>query len=285
MTQALEPNSTTLSPNQTLPDLTQEILGLTKRLFIQLKRRPSTLAAGIVQPVMWLTLFGALFQNAPQGFLGTNGSYGQFVGAGIIVFTAFGGALNAGLPVMFDREFGFLNRLLVAPLVSRFSIVIASALFITAMSFLQTLVIMGVGALLGMGLPSASGLGLILLTLGLLILAVTGVSLGLAFALKGHIELIAIIFVTNLPLLFASTALAPLTFMPTWLQTIACLNPLSYAIESIRYAYAHGDWHWGQVIMVAPFGSVTIAGSLLVLALLAGGSFIGIRPLIQRKLG
>jgi ABC-2 type transport system permease protein len=285
MTSALDPTSTPRSPNQTMPDLTQEILGLTKRLFIQLKRRPSTLAAGIVQPVMWLTLFGALFQNAPQGFLGTNGSYGQFVGAGIIVFTAFGGALNAGLPVMFDREFGFLNRLLVAPLVSRFSIVIASALFITAMSFLQTLVIMGVGALLGMGLPSASGLGLILLTLGLLILAVTGVSLGLAFALKGHIELIAIIFVTNLPLLFASTALAPLTFMPTWLQTIACLNPLSYAIESIRYAYAHGDWHWGQVIMVAPFGSVTIAGSLLVLALLAGGSFIGIRPLIQRKLG
>ncbi len=285
MTQAIDQNSTALSPNQTLLDLAQEILGLTKRLFIQLKRRPSTLVAGIVQPVMWLTLFGALFQNAPQGFLGTNGSYGQFVGAGIIVFTAFGGALNAGLPVMFDREFGFLNRLLVAPLVSRFSIVIASALFITAMSFLQTLVIMGVGAMLGMGLPSASGLGLILLTLGLLILAVTGVSLGLAFALKGHIELIAIIFVTNLPLLFASTALAPLTFMPTWLQTIACLNPLSYAIESIRYAYAHADWHWGQVIMVAPFGSVTIAGSLLVLALLAGGSFLGIRPLIQRKLG
>ena len=54
---------------------------------------------------------------------------GNFWGAGIIVFTAFAGALNAGLPVMFDREFGFLNRLLVAPLASRFSIVLASALF------------------------------------------------------------------------------------------------------------------------------------------------------------
>jgi ABC-2 type transport system permease protein len=95
--------------------LVQETLALTRRLFIQLQRRPSTLIAGIIQPVMWLVLFGALFQNAPQGLFGTSQSYGQFLGAGVIVFTAFAGALNAGLPVMFDREFGFLNRLLVAP--------------------------------------------------------------------------------------------------------------------------------------------------------------------------
>jgi ABC-2 type transport system permease protein len=266
-------------------DLRQETTALTKRLFIQLKRRPSTLVAGIIQPLMWLILFGALFQNAPRGFLGTEGSYGQFVGAGIIVFTAFGGALNAGLPVMFDREFGFLNRLLVAPLVSRFSIVLASALFITALSFIQTLVIMAAGTLLGMGLPGLSGLALIALTLLLLILAVTGVSLGLAFSLKGHIELIAIIFVTNLPLLFSSTALAPLSFMPTWLRWIASLNPLSYAIEIIRTAYSDPNWQFGQTILTAPFGSVTIAGGLITLVVLTGITIVGIRPLLDRKLG
>ncbi|MEM6592780.1 MAG: ABC transporter permease, partial [Cyanobacteria bacterium P01_C01_bin.73] len=116
----------------------QETLALTRRLFIQLQRRPSTLVAGIIQPLMWLILFGALFQNVPSDLFGDQVNYGQFLGAGIVVFTAFGGALNAGLPVMFDREFGFLNRLLVAPLASRFSIVVASALFIAAMSFVQT---------------------------------------------------------------------------------------------------------------------------------------------------
>ena len=102
-------------PSNQLADFIQETLALTKRLFIQLQRRPSTLVANVLQPLMWLFLFGALFQNAPSGMMGNDLSYGQFLGAGLIVFTAFVGALNAGLPVMFDREFGFLNRLLVAP--------------------------------------------------------------------------------------------------------------------------------------------------------------------------
>lgn len=106
--------------------LYQETFALTKRLFIQLKRRPSTLLAGILQPIIWLFLFGALFSKAPEGFLPGIESYGNFLGAGLIVFTAFSGALNSGLPLMFDREFGFLNRLLVAPLTSRLSIVLSS---------------------------------------------------------------------------------------------------------------------------------------------------------------
>ena len=164
-----------------LGDLVQETLALTRRLFIQLQRRPSTLVAGIIQPVMWLVLFGALFQNAPKGLFGTTGNYGQFLAAGVIVFTAFAGALNAGLPVMFDREFGFLNRLLVAPLASRFSIVFASAIFIISQSLLQAAVIVAAAAFLGAGLPDAAGLGAIALIVFLLALGVTAISLGLAY--------------------------------------------------------------------------------------------------------
>ena len=86
--------------------LLQETLALTKRLFLQLQRRPSTLVAGILQPLIWLVLFGALFAKAPAGLIPGEVSYGRFLGAGVIVFTAFSAALNAGLPVMFDREFG-----------------------------------------------------------------------------------------------------------------------------------------------------------------------------------
>ena len=93
-----------------LAEISQETLALTKRLFLQLQRRPSTLVAGVLQPLIWLVLFGALFAKAPAGLLPGGISYGRFLGAGVIVFTAFSAALNAGLPVMFDREFGFLNR-------------------------------------------------------------------------------------------------------------------------------------------------------------------------------
>lgn len=267
-----------------LGELVQETLALTRRLFIQLQRRPSTLIAGIIQPVMWLVLFGALFQNVPQGMFGTSQRYGQFLGAGVIVFTAFAGALNAGLPVMFDREFGFLNRLLVAPLASRFSIVLASAIFIVSQSLLQAAVIVTAAAFLGSGLPDLAGLSAIALIVFLLALGVTALSLGLAFALPGHIELIAVIFVTNLPLLFASTALAPLSFMPGWLQVIATLNPLSYAIEPIRYLYLHSDWGLSSIVMQAPWGVVTFGGALLVLLGFNLVALLSIQPLLRRSL-
>ncbi|MBE9028965.1 ABC transporter permease [filamentous cyanobacterium LEGE 11480] len=286
MTRALQPlPEFKVALPQTITEVTQETLALTKRLFIQLYRRPSTLIAGLVQPLMWLVLFGALFQNAPDIFLGEGIRYGQFVGAGIIVFTAFGGALNAGLPVMFDREFGFLNRLLVAPLASRMSIVFASALFIVSMSLVQTISIVALNAVLGNALPGISALTLVLSIIALVVVAVTSISLGLAFALKGHIELLAVIFVTNLPLLFASTALAPLSFMPAWLQTIACLNPLSWAIESIRYVYLNPTWDWSSIVMQAPWGNISMGACLSMLVCLDALVLLAIRPLLQRRLG
>ncbi|MCT7967522.1 ABC transporter permease [Laspinema sp. D1] len=290
MSQTVTPNpATTLSnPGIEIPssspigEFTQETLALTKRLFIQLQRRPSTLIAGVIQPLMWLILFGALFQNAPQGMFGESVNYAQFLGAGVIVFTAFSGALNAGLPIMFDREFGFLNRLLVAPLSTRFSIVVASAIYILLLSLIQTAVIVTAGAFMGAGLPGGLGLGAIAFITLLLVLGVTGLSLGLAFALPGHIELLAVIFVINLPLLFASTALAPLSFMPKWLQVVATLNPLSYAIEPIRYLYLHSDWTLGSIVMEAPWGEVSFGGALGILAGFAAVALLSIQPLLRR---
>jgi ABC-2 type transport system permease protein len=281
---ALKMQPHTQPPSLLSPEFVQETLALAKRLFIQLQRRPSTLIAGIVQPLMWLLLFGALFKNVPQGMFGVSQSYGQFLSAGVIVFTAFSGALNAGLPVMFDREFGFLNRLLVAPLASRFSIVLASAIFITTLSLIQTTAIIGLSALLGAGLPNALGLSVVVLIVLLLVLGVTALSLGLTFALPGHIELLAVIFVTNLPLLFASTALVPLAFMPTWLQIVASLNPLSFAIEPIRYVYLHSDWSLASIVMEAPWGNLSLGMTLLLLVGFDAIALISIQRLLQRKL-
>ncbi len=271
------------SANSPVGDFIQETLALTKRLFIQLQRRPSTLIAGVIQPFMWLILFGALFSKAPQGLFGDDLSYAKFLAPGVIVFTAFSGALNAGLPVMFDREFGFLNRLLVAPLASRYSIVAASTIYIIALSFIQTAVIIVASAFLGAGLPGIVGLSAIALIVFLVVLGVTALSLGLAFALPGHIELIAVIFVTNLPLLFASTALAPLDFMAGWLQIVASLNPLTYAIEPIRYLYSHGDWAIGSIVMDTPWTSVSFVGVILVLLAFDALVLLTIQPLLRRR--
>jgi ABC-2 type transport system permease protein len=284
---ALSPNSSISQEveinSSPLKDFIQETLALTKRLFIQLQRRPSTLIAGVIQPFMWLVLFGALFNNAPQGLFGNDLSYAKFLAPGVIVFTAFSGALNAGLPVMFDREFGFLNRLLVAPLTTRYSIVAASTIYIVALSFIQTAVIVAASAFLGAGLPGVVGLSAIALIVLLIVLGVTALSLGLAFALPGHIELIAVIFVTNLPLLFASTALAPLNFMAGWLQIIASLNPLTYAIEPIRYLYLHSDWTLASTVMDTPWRTVNFGAVLLILLVFDSLVLLTIQPLLRRR--
>ena len=279
----LSPLSSETAPPSPLAEVIQETLALTRRLFVQLLRRPSTLVAGVLQPLIWLFLFGALFAKAPSGLLPGAESYGHFFGAGVIVFTAFSAALNAGLPVMFDREFGFLNRLLVAPLRSRSSIILASVLYILSLSLVQSMAIVLVAGLLGYGWPGLFGFFLVLLTLTLLVFAVTALSLGLAFALPGHIELIAVIFVVNLPLLFASTALAPLSFMPGWLAWLASVNPLTFAIEPIRAAY-NGSDVLSQVVLEAPYGDLTGTTCLATLLTLALVLFLAVRPLLDRKL-
>ncbi|MFM7381594.1 MAG: ABC transporter permease [Microcystaceae cyanobacterium] len=283
LSQLLAPQPTVSPQENVLGDFLQETLALTKRLFIQLQRRPSTLIAGIIQPFMWLILFGALFLHAPQGLFGNDLNYAQFLAPGIIVFTAFSGALNAGLPVMFDREFGFLNRLLVAPLATRYSIVAASTLYIIALSFIQTAVIVLASAVLGAGLPGLNGLAAIAGIVLLIVLGVTALSLGLAFALPGHIELIAIIFVTNLPLLFASTALAPLPFMADWLQVVASLNPLTYAIEPIRYLYLQSDWSLHNLVFASPWFNFSFVQVLGILLLFDGLVLVLIQPLLRRR--
>ncbi|OKH11324.1 ABC transporter permease [[Limnothrix rosea] IAM M-220] len=293
MSQSIVKTDTIFSPDANLEaepsgnfaNFVQETTALTKRLVIQLQRRPSTLIAGIVQPFMWLVLFGALFYKAPQGLFGNDINYAQFLAPGIIVFTAFSGALNAGLPVMFDREFGFLNRLLVAPLSTRYSIVAASTVYIMGLTLIQTAVIVGASALLGAGLPSLAGLGAIALVVFLIVLSVTALSLGLAFALPGHIELIAVIFVTNLPLLFASTALAPLDFMANWLQIVASLNPLTYAIEPIRYLYMNADWSLNSVVFSSPWADLNFTAVLGLLTVFSAIALTLIQPLLKRRLG
>nr|BED43173.1 Ycf38 protein [Pyropia sp. Myanmar_A]BED43370.1 Ycf38 protein [Pyropia sp. Myanmar_B]BED43567.1 Ycf38 protein [Pyropia sp. Myanmar_C] len=246
----------------------QEINALILRLFLQTWRRPATLIAGIIQPLLWLVLFGGLFHNAPVNIFTLSAHYSHFLSSGIVIFTAFTGALNSGLPVMFDREFGFLNRLLTAPLISRNSILVSSATFMTCISLIQVTCIVTASSLVGISTLNSNcflvfGFIILLVTVG-----VTMLSLALAFILPGHIELLALILVINLPFLFSSTALAPLFFMPPWLQLIASINPLSYAIEGVRYLYSRIYWNFTECFMTMSWGNVCLWQILILLFIL-----------------
>lgn len=234
-----------ISNKPTVDKLITEINTLTKRLYIQIYRRPSTILIGVIQPLLWITLFSALFQNTPIKLFNNNIKYSEFLSPGIIIFTVFNGSINAGLPTIFDREFGFLNRILVSPLQNKYSIIASSIVSTWLITINQLAIIISFNILIIQNSHILSYLSIIISLTTLIIMNIASISICLAFILPGHIEFLGFILIINLPVLFCSTALAPLQFMPYWLQIVAFLNPLTYAVEILRYIYMNEyiDYH------------------------------------------
>ena len=72
--------------------------------------------------------------------------------------------------------------------------------------------------------------------------------------------------------------------MPPWLQWVAALNPLSYAIEPIRYLYLHSDWTWNSVVLAAPFGDISFGTALWVLLGMDLVLLLMTKPLLSRRM-
>lgn len=260
----------------------QEILCLTHRLIIQAKRRPASIVSNLIQPLLWLILFGALFKDMPLNLFHTKHKYSHFLSCGIIVFTCFTGSLNAGLPLIFDREFGFLNRLLVTPIKSKNTIFFACIVFIACITTIQNFMMITLGLKSFIHVINTFNLLIIIVLNILLTMTISSISIGMAFMVPGHIEFLAFIIMVNLPTLFASTALAPLYLMPYWMQTVAKFNILTYAIETLRFIIINNNH---SLFVIEVFGKnlyLTEVFSLLILLNIL--SFITINYFINNKL-
>nr|YP_009398756.1 hypothetical protein [Kuetzingia canaliculata]ARW67942.1 hypothetical protein [Kuetzingia canaliculata] len=258
----------------------KEICTLTKRLYIQTYRRPSIITINIMQPLLWLILFGALFQKAPINlFNGCNIKYREFLNPGILVFIGFNSSINAGLPIMFDREFGFLNRIITSPLIDKKSLVYSTILHTWSITSIQIIIIMIFNIYYTNIIPNLTQ---IFTTIGvntLIIISVTNISICNAFILPGHIEFIAITtLLINLPTLFSSTALSPIFFMPNWLQIIVYLNPLTYAIELIRHSYLKNTFLLENTLL-----KINIYSSTLILITISILSLLCIKKILKHK--
>lgn len=280
----LEPRKRIVFYRNSLNNRLQEIACLIRRLFLQIARRPSSFISGIIQPVLWLILFGSLFQNIPLDLFGPNNNYRTFLSCGIIIFTSFTGSLNSGLPLIFDREFGFLNRLLIAPTTSRYAIILAATLFIICTTMIQNSIIVLYSVKFFNFYLNYRKFILVLTILLLTTISISSLSLGLAFVLPGHIEFLALILVINLPTLFASTALAPMYFMPYWLQIISKFNLLTYAIEGIRFiALDNRNNHHLYVIQIFNI-SLNLYSVITLLTIASLTSFFITRHIIMRRI-
>jgi ABC-2 type transport system permease protein len=237
-------------------DWAQEVMALARRWWIELLRERLNLVLSIAQPAIWLVFFGAGVERAIDAEVIGTDDYVGFMLAGIITFTIVGNGVSGAMPLLWDKETGYLDRLMSMP-IARSTVIVSRFVFQVAQQSAQILLVVLVALLLGVRIAAGPlGLLVILVAAALLTMSVTAAFSALAYAVPQHGTFFAIAGFVTLPLLFMSNAFVPLDAMPGWMAVVARLNPLTYAIEAMRTLVIRG---W----------AASIVWSLAVLALAA----------------
>jgi len=212
----------------------QEVLALARRWWIELLRERLNLVFSLAQPAIWLVFFGAGVERAiDTEVIGTD-DYIGFMLAGIVTFTIVGNGVSGAMPLLWDKETGYLDRLMSMP-IARSSVIVSRFVFQVVQQSAQILLVVSVALVLGVRIATGPlGLLVILLTAALLTMSVTAAFSALAYAVPQHGTFFAVAGFVSLPLLFMSNAFVPLGAMPAWMEVVARLNPLTYAIEAMR---------------------------------------------------
>ncbi|MEW6111835.1 MAG: ABC transporter permease [Thermodesulfobacteriota bacterium] len=227
------------------------------------KRNKSRLIGSMALPLLFLVVLGSGF----GGFFRYRGNvtYMEFIGPGIVGMSLLFSSMFGGLNVLWDKQFGFLKEILVAP-VSRVGIMAGITLGTVTTSMLKALVFLA--ALLLTGLMKADFLGIVFATLFMILISASFVALGIAFASRMSdphgFQLIMNFLI--MPVFFLSGALFPLEGLPGWLTVLTYLDPLTYGIDGLRYALG-GPYQFSPLmnlaVLVGFVGATTVVGVAL----------------------
>lgn len=201
------------------------------REFKRFFRQRGRLLVTISRPLLWLFIVGAGFGSMVN--MPSNIGYKQFLLPGIIGMTILFSSVFSSISVVWDREFGFLREMLVAP-ISRATIVMGKLLSGTALSLVQGTVLLLFSPLLGVKLTITNFL-LMLLLMSFLSLAITAMGLFIASYLTSLEGFNVIMNFIVLPMFFLSGALYPMNSLPSILHYFTLINPLSYGVDAFKH--------------------------------------------------
>ena len=215
---------------------------LTGRSLRTLSRQPAYLLFTLVQPMIWLLLFGQLFRRVAElpGFGG--GNYLDYLTPGVVIMTAMMSAGWSGTSIVQDMERGVMDRTLTSP-IRRSAMVAAGLTHQALVTLVQSLIMLATGLLAGARYPGGAGL-LVVLACAILI-AVVFAALSNVIALVVHQQeaLIAVAQFLVLPLAFLSSIMMAPALMPGWVAEVARFNPVDWAAVAGREALAATpDW-------------------------------------------
>ncbi|MGW2644475.1 ABC transporter permease [Streptomyces sp. NPDC001393] len=233
---------------------------MTQRQLRVFARQPAYAVITLIQPVIWLFLFGSLFKKVVElGGFGTT-SYLDYLVPGVVVMSALGSNMWAGMGTLEEIQRGTLDRFLTTP-VSRAALMNGNVVNNGLVTAFQSVVIVLLGLLGGADYPGGAG-GIAILVLASVLLGTVfgALSNALGMLVRERESIIGINTFLLLPLTFLSSAFMAPSQMPGWMRHIADFNPLNWAMVAGRSAMSeHPDWG----------GVLTRGGALLALAVAA----------------
>jgi ABC-2 type transport system permease protein len=234
---------------------------MTQRHLRFLSRQPWLISISLVQPIVWLLLFGQLFKRIVEipGFGAS--SYITFLTPGVVVMTALFSGGWAGMGVINDLDRGVTDRFLVSP-VRRGSLIAGQLAFQGTVAATQSVIVVALGLATGArfdgGVP---GVAALIACAILLNLAFASLSIGLALIMRKEESVIAAVQFVSLPLVFIGAGFMDERLIPSWMQAVARHNPVNWAVQAAREALRASP-DWGFVL--------ARGGYLLALALACG---------------
>jgi ABC-2 type transport system permease protein len=214
------------------------------------------LVASLIQPALWMALYGAAMSSNFSRF--SNGmivpddaievSYLTFMGAGVIALTTLFTSLFGGITLLFDKNWGLMRELLASPM-PRNHIIIGIGLSGVTKSFIQVMVIVAFGLIIGVRffrgytpIETAGAILGMLLFVGIFSLGFLFLSSAISMRMETPEGLQAVITLLTLPLFFASNALYPIDAFPEVVRLLSSFNPLTHLVNGVRYFAIGNDF-------------------------------------------
>jgi ABC-2 type transport system permease protein len=226
-----------------------------------LMRQPIWIALLLIQPIIWLLLYGQLFSRVGP-LRGGADSYVQFLTPGIICMNAFFGGSWSGMAMITDLDRHVIDRFLAAP-TSRLAIILSQVVRAGMIAVLQALLLLLLGLALGVRVHGgALGWLVVFLAAALLAMTFAGISHGIALLVRKEASMIAAANFIGLPLMFISSILIPPSQMPGWIAQLSRFNPVNWGVEAARNAVVTGgDWGATGVYLLLLLAATAVTSS------------------------
>jgi len=229
-------------------------LSLIRREYLRWIRAPTWVISGLMSPILYLLLFGQAFDLGKLLPPGTPGSslsavlsgapnYFSYFAVGMVAFASVTAAMFSGTGIIFDKQLGILQRTLSTP-ISRRSVFLSALTFRGILTLIPAFLVVGFALVLAY-VPNVAGLSVstnvtaidalqFLVAALMLSIAFTSLFLSFGFAAQRIESYFGVVTILQLPILLTSNAMYPVSIMPTWLQYVVGVNPISLAVNVMR---------------------------------------------------